>query len=31
VTADKSICAHFEVTVAVTESGYELITPWPDV
>jgi methionyl aminopeptidase len=30
VTADKSICAHFEVTVAVTESGYELVTPWPD-
>lgn len=30
VTNDKSICAHFEVTVAVTESGYELVTPWPD-
>lgn len=31
VTRDGSPCAHFEVTVAVTESGYELITPWPDV
>lgn len=31
VTADKSVCAHFEVTIVVTTSGYELITPWPDV
>lgn len=31
VTADGSTAAHFEVTVAVTEKGYELITPWPDV
>jgi methionyl aminopeptidase len=31
VTADGSLAAHFEVTVAVTEDGYELITPWPDV
>lgn len=30
VTADNSPCAHFEVTVAVTEDGYDLITPWPD-
>lgn len=30
VTADGSIAAHFEVTVAVTDDGYELITPWPD-
>lgn len=30
VTRDKSICAHSEVTIAVTETGYELITPWPD-
>lgn len=30
VTADGSIAAHFEVTVAVTETGYDLITPWPD-
>lgn len=31
VTADKSLAAHFEVTVVVTESGYELVTPWPDL
>lgn len=31
VTADGSTAAHFEVTVAVTKDGYELITPWPDV
>jgi methionyl aminopeptidase len=31
VTADGSLAAHFEVTVAVTEGGYELLTPWPDV
>lgn len=30
VTADGSLAAHFEVTVAVTDTGYELITPWPD-
>lgn len=30
VTADKSTSAHFEVTIAVTDAGYELITPWPD-
>lgn len=30
VTADGSTAAHFEVTVAVTKDGYELITPWPD-
>lgn len=30
VTADKSLAAHFEVTVAVTDTGYDLITPWPD-
>lgn len=30
VTADHSTAAHFEVTVAVTDDGYELITPWPD-
>lgn len=30
VTRDGSPCAHFEVTVAVTDTGYELITPWPD-
>ena len=31
VTRDHSIAAHFEVTIAVTAEGYELITPWPDV
>lgn len=31
VTADGSTAAHFEVTIAVTDEGYELITPWPDV
>jgi len=31
VTDDGSLAAHFEVTVAVTDEGYDLITPWPDV
>lgn len=31
VTRDRSTCAHFEVTIVVTETGYDLITPWPDV
>jgi methionyl aminopeptidase len=30
VTRDGSLSAHFEVTIAVTETGYELLTPWPD-
>ncbi|MDP3793429.1 MAG: type I methionyl aminopeptidase [Candidatus Uhrbacteria bacterium] len=30
VTDDGSMAAHFEVTVAVTDDGYDLITPWPD-
>lgn len=30
VTADGSLSAHFEVTVAVTDTGYDLLTPWPD-
>ncbi len=30
-TADGSLAAHFEVTIAVTDEGYDLITPWPDV
>lgn len=30
VTRDRSIAAHFEVTVTVTDDGYELLTPWPD-
>ncbi len=29
-TIDGSLAAHWEVTVAVTKSGYELLTPWPD-
>ena len=29
-TRDHSLAAHFEVTVAVTKDGYELLTPWPD-
>ncbi len=29
-TADGSVAAHFEVTVAVTDQGYDLLTPWPD-
>lgn len=29
VTADGSLAAHFEVTVAVTEKGYEVLTPLP--
>lgn len=30
VTADRSSSAHFEVTIAVTKTGYDLLTPWPD-
>ncbi len=30
VTRDRSLAAHFEVTIAVTDEGYDLITPWPD-
>lgn len=30
-TKDHSLAAHFEVTIAVTKDGYELMTPWPDV
>jgi methionyl aminopeptidase len=30
VTRDGSPAAHFELTVVVTSSGVELITPWPD-
>jgi methionyl aminopeptidase len=30
VTKDGSPAAHFELTVAVTKKGCELITPWPD-
>lgn len=28
-TVDGKTCAHFELTVVVTKTGYELITPWP--
>ncbi len=31
VTDDGSIAAHFEVTIAVTDTGYDLVTPWPDL
>jgi methionyl aminopeptidase len=31
VTVDGSLAAHWEVTVAVTKDGYELITPWPTI
>jgi len=31
VTEDHSLAAHFEVTIAVTDEGYTLLTPWPDV
>lgn len=30
-TRDRSPAAHWELTVAVTKEGYDLITPWPDV
>jgi methionyl aminopeptidase len=29
-TRDGSLAAHFELTIAVTKDGYELVTPWPD-
>lgn len=28
VTADRSLCAHFEHTVAITENGPEILTKW---
>ncbi len=31
ITADKSISAHFEVTIAILPSGPELLTPEPTV
>lgn len=31
ITADSSLAAHWEVTIAVTKSGFEMITPWPEV
>jgi methionyl aminopeptidase len=30
VTRDGLPSAHFELTVVVTKSGFELVTPWPD-
>lgn len=30
VTADKSLSAQWEHMVAVTETGFELLTPWPE-
>lgn len=30
VTRDGSLAAHFELTIAVTDTGYALMTPWPD-
>lgn len=30
VTKDRSLSAQWEHTVAVTENGYDLLTPWPD-
>ena len=29
ITADKSLSSHFEVTLAVTKDGYEILTPLP--
>ena len=31
VTADGQPSAHFEVTLAITENGTEVLTPLPDV
>ena len=30
VTKDRSLSAQWEHTLAVTESGFDLLTPWPD-
>ena len=30
VTRDKSLSAQWEHMVAVTEDGFELLTPWPE-
>ena len=30
VTKDRSLSAQWEHTVAVTDNGYDLLTPWPD-
>lgn len=31
IAADKRLSAHFEVTLAVTENGTEIVTPLPDI
>ena len=31
ITADGSLSAHWEVTIVVTQDGYELITPFPEI
>ena len=31
ITADGSLSAHWEVTIAITKDGYELITPFPEI
>lgn len=31
VTQDHSLAAHVEVTITVTENGYDFVTPWPDI
>ena len=30
VTKDRSLSAQWEHMVAVTKSGFEILTPWPD-
>jgi methionyl aminopeptidase len=30
VTKDRSLSAQWEHMIAVTDDGYELLTPWPD-
>ena len=30
VTKDRSLSAQWEHTIAVTETGYDLLTPWPE-
>ena len=30
LTVDRQPSAHYEHTVAVTDDGFEILTPWPD-
>jgi len=30
VTKDRSLSAQWEHTIAVTETGFDLLTPWPE-